>query len=101
LGAELGGVLVTQAIHAHDLLTWLAGPVAEVVCMKTTRVNPIEVEDCAVASLRFADGALASLFATLGAVRQSTRIRLHFENATFEIERYARYAGWSAASAGG
>jgi len=87
-GSELGGVLVTQAIHVHDLLTWLVGPVAEVACMKTTRVNAIEVEDCAVVSLRFEDGALGSLFATLGAVRQSTRIRLYFENATFEIERF-------------
>ena len=48
---ELGGVLLTQAIHIHDLLLWLIGPAAQVSCFKTTRVNPIEVEDCAVATL--------------------------------------------------
>lgn len=81
---ELGGVLLTQAIHIHDLLLWLTGPVSSVSCFKTTRVNPIEVEDCAVASLRLTDGSLASLSATLGSSRQVTRLRLCFENVTFE-----------------
>jgi predicted dehydrogenase len=81
---ELGGVLLTQAIHIHDLLLWLIGPVAEVACFKTTRVNPIEVEDCAVGSLRMGDGSLASIAATLGSARQVTRLRLCFENVTFE-----------------
>jgi predicted dehydrogenase len=81
---ELGGVLVTQAIHIHDLLCWLVGPVAAVTAFKTTRVNPIEVEDCAVASLLMTDGSLATLTATLGAVRESTKIKLCFENVTFE-----------------
>ena len=40
------------------------------VGFKTTRVNPIEVEDCAVASLLMADGSLVSLSATLGSARQ-------------------------------
>jgi predicted dehydrogenase len=81
---ELGGVLLTQAIHIHDLLLWLTGPAASVSCFKTTRVNPIEVEDCAVAAVRLADGSLASLSATLGSARQVTRLRLCFENVTFE-----------------
>jgi predicted dehydrogenase len=82
---ELGGVLLTQSIHIHDLFLWLMGPATEVKAFKTTRVNPIEVEDCAVASLRMADGSLASLAATLGSVRPATRIRLCFEN--FVVER--------------
>jgi predicted dehydrogenase len=81
---ELGGVLLTQSIHIHDLFLWLMGPAAEVKGFKTTRVNPIEVEDCAVASLRMADGSLASLAATLGSVRPATRIRLCFENMVVE-----------------
>ena len=81
---ELGGVLLTQSIHIHDLFLWLMGPVAEVKGFKTTRVNPIEVEDCAVASLRMADGSLASLAATLGSIRPATRIRLCFENMVIE-----------------
>lgn len=85
---ELGGVLLTQAIHIHDLLLWLIGPVKEVACFKTTRVNPIEVEDCAVASLRMVDGSVASLTATLGSARQITRMRLCFENVTFEKQSF-------------
>lgn len=81
---ELGGVLLTQAIHIHDVLLWLVGPVQAAACFKTTRVNPIEVEDCAVASLQLHDGSLASLSATLGSARQTTRLRLCFENVTFE-----------------
>lgn len=85
---ELGGVLLTQAIHIHDLMFWLLGPAARVSAFKTTRVNPIEVEDCAVASLVMADGSLASLTATLGSARQVTRLRLCFENVTFERQAY-------------
>lgn len=85
---ELGGVLLTQAIHTHDLLLWLIGAPSEVTCFKTTRVNPIEVEDCAVATLRMADGSLASMTATLGSTRQVTRLRLCYENVTFEREAY-------------
>lgn len=81
---ELGGVLLTQAIHMHDVLLWLIGAPEQVFCFKTTRVNPIEVEDCAVASLRMMDGSLASLTATLGSARQVSRLRLCFENVTFE-----------------
>lgn len=81
---ELGGVLVTQASHIHDLFTWLMGPVSGVRAFKTTRVNPIEVEDCAVASLEMADGSLASLTATLGSLSPLTRLRLCFENLVVE-----------------
>lgn len=85
---ELGGVLLTQAIHNHDLLLWLMGPAAKVSAVKTTRVNPIEVEDCAAASLVMANGSIASLAATLGSMRELVRFRLCFENVTFEREAF-------------
>lgn len=81
---ELGGVLVTHAIHQHDMLNWLVGPVASIYAQTTTRVNPIEVEDCATASAVMADGSLASLSATLGSQKEITRLRFCFENITFE-----------------
>jgi len=58
---ERGGVLLMHAIHAHDLMTLLLGPVASVFARAATRVNPIDVEDCAVASLVMRSGALVSL----------------------------------------
>ncbi len=54
-----GGALMNQAIHTVDLVQWLAGPVQEVsattACLAHER---IEVEDTAVATLRFTSGAL-------------------------------------------
>ncbi len=81
---ELGGVLLTHAIHSHDILTYLLGPIASVFARTATRVNPIEVEDCAVASLTLESGALASLAATLGSQREISRLRFCFEHVTFE-----------------
>jgi predicted dehydrogenase len=81
---ELGGVLLTHAIHSHDLLTHLMGPVASVFARTVTRVNPVEVEDCAVASLVMHSGALVSLAATLGSHEEISRLRLCFEHVTFE-----------------
>jgi predicted dehydrogenase len=81
---ERGGVLLMHAIHNLDLMQWLMGPVASVFARTATRVNPIEVEDCAVASLVMQSGALASLAATLGSQREISRLRLCFEHVTFE-----------------
>ena len=81
---ELGGVLLTHAIHSHDLMTYLMGHVASVFARAVTRVNPIEVEDCAVASLVMESGALVSLAATLGSQKEISRLRFCFEHVTFE-----------------
>jgi len=84
LETELGGVLLTHAIHSHDLLIYLLGPVTTVFAQTATRVNPVEVEDCAVASLVMQSGALVSLAATLGSHKEISRLRLCFEHVTFE-----------------
>lgn len=81
---ELGGVLVTHAIHLHDMLGWLMGPITRVFARASTRVNAIEVEDCVAASLEMASGALVTTSCTLGSQREVSRIRLCFENVTFE-----------------
>ena len=81
---ELGGALLTHAIHSHDILTFLMGEIASVFASVATRVNPIEVEDCAVASLVFGSGALGSLAATLGSHKEISRLRFCFEHVTFE-----------------
>jgi predicted dehydrogenase len=54
-----GGALMNQAIHNVDLLVWLMGPVTHVSAFTATLAHGrIEVEDTAVACLRFAGGAL-------------------------------------------
>jgi UDP-N-acetyl-2-amino-2-deoxyglucuronate dehydrogenase len=63
-----GGALMNQAIHSVDLLTWFMGPVAEIQANTATLAHQrIEVEDAAVATLRFANGALGVLEATTAA----------------------------------
>lgn len=54
-----GGALMNQSIHAIDLLQWFMGPVESVQsCAATIGHEGIEVEDTAVAVLRYANGAL-------------------------------------------
>ncbi|TWU45133.1 Glucose--fructose oxidoreductase precursor [Novipirellula aureliae] len=60
-----GGALMNQAVHSVDLLLWLMGDVKEISAMTTTATHErIEVEDIAVATLRFANGALGVIEAT-------------------------------------
>lgn len=81
---ELGGALVTLAIHAHDVLYYVLGPAKSVFARTTTLVNPIETEDCVSASLEMADGSLASLSLTTGSSAEITRHRFCFSNLTAE-----------------
>ncbi|MEM9756223.1 MAG: Gfo/Idh/MocA family oxidoreductase [Pseudomonadota bacterium] len=88
---EAGGAVLGHAIHAHDLMCHVLGPVAEVMALAGTRVNPIETEDCAALSFRMASGALATSSVTLGAADDTTRLRFCFEGLTAESGR-APYA---------
>ncbi|MEM9270052.1 MAG: Gfo/Idh/MocA family oxidoreductase, partial [Pseudomonadota bacterium] len=92
---ERGGALLGHAIHAHDLLSWLMGPVCEVSASTATRINPIETEDCAALSLRMERGALATSSVTLGAARDESRVRLVYEGltATSDVAPYAPGTG--------
>ena len=80
----MGGALVTLAIHAHDLLCHVLGPIKTVFARTATLVNPIETEDCVSASLEMADGSLASLSVTTGSAKQISRHRFCFSNLTAE-----------------
>jgi predicted dehydrogenase len=64
LALDGGAALVNQGIHTVDLLLWLLGPVVDVRALVGTLLHGIEGEDVAVAVLRFASGALATLEAT-------------------------------------
>jgi predicted dehydrogenase len=81
---EQGGVLLSHAIHAHDMLCYVVGQIRRVFARTTTRVNPIEVEDCASVALEMADGSLASLAATLGSAVEITRHRFCFSGLVAE-----------------
>lgn len=60
-----GGALMNQAIHNVDLLLWMMGPAATVCGLTATLAHErIEVEDTAVAAIRFKNGALGVITAT-------------------------------------
>ena len=90
-----GGALINQAIHAIDLLQWFAGLPSEVFSWNTRRVHTgIEVEDTAVATLRFPGGALGTIEATTAAYPGwARRIELCGENgsACLEDDRIVRW----------
>jgi predicted dehydrogenase len=59
---EGGGVLVNQSAHHLDLLRWFLGPVAEVSGYWANVNHPtVEVDDTAVAVLKFRNGGLGSI----------------------------------------
>jgi predicted dehydrogenase len=83
---EMGGVCLTQACHAHDILSYVHGPVKTVFAKLATRVNDIEGEDCAAITVELANGSLAVLSATLGAADQISRLRFVFGDMTVESD---------------
>jgi predicted dehydrogenase len=62
-----GGVINQQAIHYIDILRWLFGPVNEVFCYMGNRINRLEAEDTAVATLKFNNGSFGTIEATTAA----------------------------------
>lgn len=60
-----GGVLMIQALHTIDVLQYLMGPVESVYAHTATATHErIEVEDVAVATVKFKSGALGTITGT-------------------------------------
>jgi UDP-N-acetyl-2-amino-2-deoxyglucuronate dehydrogenase len=59
-----GGIMMNQAIHLVDLLSWHLGEVEEVQARTGTFAHDIEVEDTSVALLTMRSGALVSFVGT-------------------------------------
>ena len=83
-----GGALMNQAIHSVDLLTWLMGPVASITAHTATVAHErIEVEDVAMAAIRFASGALGVIEATTAAYPGALkRIEVHGSKGSAVLE---------------
>ncbi len=60
-----GGALMNQASHYVDLLDWLIGPIESVHAYTATLERNIEVEDSAVANVKWRAGALGSINVTM------------------------------------
>lgn len=83
-----GGALMNQGIHTLDVLQWLAGDVARVYARTRAGAHErIEVEDIAVATLEFANGAVGNFMATTTAYDgQAARIDLFGTEGSAVIE---------------
>jgi predicted dehydrogenase len=84
-----GGALMNQAIHNVDLLYWLMGDVDSVQALTATLVHDrIEVEDTAVAALRFKNGALGVIEAATSAYPGLLkRTEIHGESGSARVEQ--------------
>jgi predicted dehydrogenase len=88
---ELGGALISQAIHAVDMVFYILGPAKTVSAFTRTRVSPIDVEDCVAIAVELSDGSLGTISVTLGSITQISRHRFTFRRLTVEsnTEPYA------------
>lgn len=81
-----GGALMNQGVHGIDLLLLLAGDVKSVFARCTTQVRDIEVEDTAIASIEFKNGAIGNIECTTSVYpAQDTRIEIHCEKGSIII----------------
>jgi UDP-N-acetyl-2-amino-2-deoxyglucuronate dehydrogenase len=82
-----GGVLMNQGVHLIDMLLWVMGPVASVFAYADHLVRNIEVEDTAVAALRFQSGALGLIEGTTVAnPPMEHRLEFHGELGAIRVE---------------
>lgn len=84
-----GGALMNQAIHNVDLLLWIMGDAVEVSGFTAIRAHErIEVEDTAVACLRFKNGALGVIQAATSVYPGLPKtIGVHGDQGTVVIEQ--------------
>jgi UDP-N-acetyl-2-amino-2-deoxyglucuronate dehydrogenase len=99
---EGGGVLVNQSPHMLDLLQWFMGPIDEIsgACVNINHPG-IEVEDTAVATIRFHRGGLGSIVTSVAQEPGIyTKVHIHGSNGAsvgVETDRGATFiAGVSA-----
>jgi predicted dehydrogenase len=79
---EGGGVLVNQSPHMLDLLHWFMGPIDEISGSRANINHPgIEVEDTAVATIRFRSGGLGSIVTSVSQQPGIyTKVHIHGSN---------------------
>jgi len=82
-----GGALMNQGVHTIDILQWLMGPVESVYAHSGTLARNIEVEDTAVALLRFANGAMGVIEGTTCVYPGlDARVGIHGEKGSVIVE---------------
>lgn len=82
-----GGVLMNQGIHIIDLLVWFLGEPVQVYAFADSQHRSVEIEDTAAAVLRFANGSMATITATVSAEPGFPhRLEIYGTNGGIQIE---------------
>ncbi len=76
-----GGALMNQGVHGVDLIQWMMGEVESVFAYAAPLVRDIEVEDTAVITVKYKNGAFGVIQGTTSVYPgQETRFEIHGEN---------------------
>jgi predicted dehydrogenase len=73
---ESGGVTMGHGIHSIDMLLWLMGDPESVVADAATVKLDIDVEDTALATVRFRNGAVGQIIVTVNAQDNRSRLEI-------------------------
>jgi UDP-N-acetyl-2-amino-2-deoxyglucuronate dehydrogenase len=96
-----GGSLMNQGIHYVDLLLWCMGPVAEVTAVCSTQAHQIEVEDTALAIVKFTSGAVGTIVTSTAVIPGfAQRLEITGTDGTVVVEDGAIVRGASGARPG-
>jgi predicted dehydrogenase len=93
---EGGGPTMGHGIHQFDLMLSILGDWQVVSALAGRQSRPTETEDVSAAVVRFANGAIATVINSLVSIRQTSQLRIDYENATVELEHLYGYsdANW-------
>ena len=81
-----GGALMNQGVHGIDLLLWFSGEAESVFARCETMVRNISVEDTAIASIKFKNGAIGNIEGTTSVYpAQETRLEIHMEKGSIIV----------------
>ncbi|WP_028548491.1 Gfo/Idh/MocA family protein [Paenibacillus sp. UNC451MF] len=73
-----GGALMNQGVHGIDLIQWMMGDIHSVFAYSSALVRDIEVEDTAVAAVKYKSGAFGVIQGTTSVYPgQETRFEVH------------------------
>ena len=78
---------MNQGVHLVDILRWIMGPVDTIFAFADHLARKIEVEDTAVASMRFKSGAFGTLEGTTSVMPgMGHRMEFHGEKGTIAVD---------------
>jgi UDP-N-acetyl-2-amino-2-deoxyglucuronate dehydrogenase len=78
-----GGALMNQGVHGVDLIQWMMGGIQSVFAYSSALVRDIEVEDTAVAAVKYKNGAYGVIQGTTSVYPgQETRFEVHGNEGT-------------------